>query len=92
MGWATKKTPRRATSMKRYISLDQQAAFWRGIAAHQDNYDYVSAAFIWNLNFAIPWTQQGQPAAGKPRLGLLRRRLDPDPAFAPDGARFHWRS
>ncbi len=81
MGWATKNT----TLGYEYgndISQEQQAEFLEGALQRiKDNYDYVGAAFIWNLNFAIPWTQQGNSLHEQASFGLLNGDWSPRPAF-----------
>ncbi len=81
MGWATKNTTP-GYEYGNLISQEQQAAFLESALQRiKDNYDYVGAAFIWNLNFAIPYTQQGTPLDETASFGLLNGDWTPRPAF-----------
>lgn len=82
MGWATKnETP--GYEYGNQISLEQQAQYLEGALFRiRNTYDYVGAAFIWNLNFAVTWGEQGQPLHEQAAFGLLNPDWSPRPAYS----------
>jgi GH35 family endo-1,4-beta-xylanase len=82
MGWATQNnTP--GYEYGNYVSLDQQAEYLEG-ALYRTLFQYsewVGAVFIWNLNFAVLWQEQGNPLHEQASFGILNPDWSPRPAF-----------
>jgi len=82
MGWATKNnTP--GYEYGNLISVDQQAQYLEGALFRTvfQYGDWVDAVFIWNLNFAVLWNEQGNPLEEQASFGLLNPDWSPRPAF-----------
>ncbi len=82
MGWATaNNTP--GYEYGQHVSFEQQATYLRdALKRTADEYgEWVGAVFIWNLNFAIPWGEQGNPAHEQASFSLLNPDWSPRPAF-----------
>ncbi|WP_026370163.1 cellulase family glycosylhydrolase [Kallotenue papyrolyticum] len=81
MGWATQNvTP--GYEYGNQISFEQQADYLEGALFRiLYQYKYVGVAFIWNLNFAVTWGQEGQPLHEQAAFGLLNPDWSPRPAF-----------
>lgn len=82
MGWATQNnTP--GYEYGNSVSLQQQADYLeRALARIVFQYnDWVGAVFIWNLNFAVLWGQQGNPLHEQAAFGLLNPDWSPRPSF-----------
>jgi hypothetical protein len=82
MGWATQNnTP--GYEYGNYVSFEQQAEYLEG-ALYRTLFQYgewVGAAFIWNLNFAVLWQEQGNPLHEQAAFGLLNPDWSPRPSF-----------
>jgi GH35 family endo-1,4-beta-xylanase len=82
MGWATQNnTP--GYEYGNYVSLEQQADYLEG-ALYRTLFQYsewVGAVFIWNLNFAVLWNEQGNPLHEQASFGLLNPDWSPRPSF-----------
>ncbi len=82
MGWATKNnTP--GYEYGEYVSLDQQALYLEGALFRTvfQYSDWVGAVFVWNLNFAVLWGEQGNPEHEQAAFGLLNPDWTPRPSF-----------
>ncbi len=81
-GWATaNNTP--GYEYGNQISFDQQAqyivrAFQIG---RRDYAPWIGGMFLWNLNFAIPWTYKGNPLHEQASFGVLNGDWSPRPAY-----------
>ena len=82
LGWATaNNTP--GYEYGNYVSLDQQADYLEG-ALFRTIFQYsewVGAVFIWNLNFAVLWDEQGNPLHEQAAFGILNPDWSPRPAY-----------
>lgn len=86
-GWATaNNTP--GYEYGNAVSLEDQAAFT--IAAEQMVYEkyrdetgrsWIGVMFLWNLNFAILWGQEGNPNHEQAAYGILNPDWSPRPVF-----------
>jgi GH35 family endo-1,4-beta-xylanase len=82
IGWATQNnTP--GYEYGNYISPEQQAEYLeRALAMTVFKYsDFVGTVFLWNLNFAVSWEQQGNPLHEQAAFGILNGDWSPRPAF-----------
>lgn len=82
MGWATRNTTP-GYEYGNFVSLQQQADYLEGALSRiVGQYgDWVSAVFIWNLNFAPLWQAQGDPLQEQASFGLLNPDWSPRPAY-----------
>ncbi len=83
MGWATENnTP--GYEYGNYVSLEDQADYLeRALARIVFQYsDWVGAAFIWNLNFAVLWGENGEPLHEQAAFGILNPDWSPRPSFS----------
>lgn len=82
LGWATaNNTP--GYEYGNYVSLDQQADYLEG-ALFRTIFQYsewVGAVFIWNLNFAVLWNEQGNPLHEQAAFGILNPDWSPRPSY-----------
>ncbi len=86
-GWATaNNTP--GYEYGNAVSLEDQAAFT--VAAEQMVYEkyrdetgrsWIGVMFLWNLNFAILWGQEGNPNHEQAAYGILNPDWSPRPVF-----------
>jgi polysaccharide biosynthesis protein PslG len=82
MGWATENNSP-GYEYGNYVSLEQQADYLEGALFRTlTNYDYVGVVFIWNLNFAVTWGQNGNPLHEQASFGLLNPDYSPRPSFS----------
>jgi polysaccharide biosynthesis protein PslG len=82
MGWATENdTP--GYEYGNFITLEQQAEYLeRALARIVFQYsDWVGAAFVWNLNFAVLWGEQANPLHEQASFGILNPDWSPRPSF-----------
>ncbi|GAC1537067.1 MAG: hypothetical protein NVS4B8_22910 [Herpetosiphon sp.] len=81
MGWATKNNSP-GYEYGNYVSLDQQGQFIEAALTRiKNSYPFVGAVFVWNMNFAVTWGQQGNPLHEQAAFGLLNPDWSPRPAF-----------
>jgi len=81
-GWATANT----TPGYEYgndTSLEEQAQYIvRAYQIGRQNYaPWVGGMFLWNLNFAIPWSARGEPLHEQASFGILNPDWSPRPAY-----------
>ncbi len=83
MGWATANTTP-GYEYGQHVSFEQQAAYLKdAVRRTADEYGaWVGAVFIWNLNFAVLWGEQGNPQHEQAAFGLLNPDWSPRPAFS----------
>ena len=48
---------------------------------YPDGSPWVGAMFLWNMNFAVLWGQQGNPEHEQASFGILNPDYSPRPAF-----------
>ncbi len=82
MGWATKNNSP-GYEYGEYVSFDQQALYLEGALFRTvfQYSDWVGAVFVWNLNFAVLWGEQGNPEHEQAAFGLLNPDWTPRPSF-----------
>jgi hypothetical protein len=86
-GWATKNvTP--GYEFGNQVSFDQQRDYIVGAIkrAYQkyrypDGSPWLGVMFLWNMNFAVLWGQQGNPEHEQASFGILNPDYSPRPAF-----------
>ncbi len=80
-GWATQNaTP--GYEFGNQVSYDQQAEYIVGAMRRtKEQYPWVGAMFIWNLNFGPLWAQQGQPLHEQASFSILNGDYSPRPAY-----------
>jgi hypothetical protein len=81
-GWATaNNTP--GYEYGNQISFEQQAEWIvRAFQIGRYEYEWVSAMFLWNLNFSIPWTNlEGNPLHEQASFSVLNPDWSPRPAW-----------
>ncbi len=80
-GWATQNsTP--GYEFGNQISYEQQADYIVGaMRIAREQYPWVGAMFLWNLNFAPLWAQQGQPLHEQASFSILNGDYSPRPAY-----------
>jgi hypothetical protein len=86
-GWATaNNTP--GYEFGNQVTLQQQSDYITGaINLVYKNYRYpdgspwVGVMFLWNMNFAVLWGQQGNPEHEQASFGILNPDYSPRPAF-----------
>jgi GH35 family endo-1,4-beta-xylanase len=83
MGWATANTTP-GYEYGQLVSFEQQATYLQdAVRRTVDEYGaWVGAVFIWNLNFAVLWGEQGNPQHEQAAFGLLNPDWSPRPAFS----------
>lgn len=83
LGWATANTTP-GYEYGQHVSFEQQAAYLKdALRRTTDEYGaWVGAVFIWNLNFAVLWGEQGNPQHEQAAFGLLNPDWSPRPAFS----------
>lgn len=82
-GWATENvTP--GYEFGNQVTLEQQAEYiTRAIQRTYEEYPWVGNMFLWNLNFAVLWTQQDppQPLHEQASFGILNGDWSPRPSY-----------
>jgi hypothetical protein len=80
-GWATRNTSR-GFEFGNQVSFEQQADYIVGAMRRtKEQYPWVGAMFLWNLNFAILRARSGQPRHEQASFGILNADGSPRPAF-----------
>jgi hypothetical protein len=80
-GWATRNTSP-GFEFGNQISFEQQATYIVGAMRRtKQQYPWVGAMFLWNLNFAILRARSGQPRHEQASFGILNADGSPRPAF-----------
>ncbi|NTU85479.1 MAG: cellulase family glycosylhydrolase [Chloroflexales bacterium] len=80
-GWATpNNTP--GYEFGNFVSIEQQAEYiTRAISRVHDEYPYVGNMFLWNMNFAVLWGEQGNPDHEQASFGILNADWSPRPSY-----------
>jgi hypothetical protein len=80
-GWATRNaTP--GYEFGNQVSYEQQADYTVGAMRRtKEQYPWVGAMFLWNLNFAPLWAGQGQPLHEQASFSILNGDYSPRPAY-----------
>lgn len=80
-GWATANdTP--GYEFGNQVSFQQQSDYITGaIQLTYDQYPWVTNMFLWNINFAVIWGEQGQPQHEQASFGILSTDWSPRPAY-----------
>jgi len=86
-GWATaNNTP--GYEFGNQVTLDQQSEYITDAIQrvyeeyrYPDGRPWVGAMFLWNMNFAVLWGQQGNPEHEQASFGILNPDYSPRPAF-----------
>ncbi|GIV97477.1 MAG: hypothetical protein KatS3mg057_2134 [Herpetosiphonaceae bacterium] len=80
-GWATaNNTP--GYEFGNRISYELQAEYILGaLQRTRNHYPWVGVIFLWNLNFAVLWGEQGNPLHEQASYGILNPDWSPRPAF-----------
>ena len=81
-GWATQNTSQ-YYDYGNQITYEQQAEYLvRAIQYTHTHYrGWLTGMFVWNLNFAIPWTSEGNPLHEQASFGVLNGDWSPRPAY-----------
>jgi len=80
-GWATRNTSP-GFEFGNQISFEQQADYIVGAMRRtKEQYPWVGAMFLWNLNFAILRARSGQPRHEQASFGILNADGTPRPSF-----------
>jgi len=80
-GWATRNTTP-GFEYGNQVSFEQQAEYIVGaMRLTEDQYPWVEAMFLWNLNFAILRARSGQPLHEQASFAILNADGSPRPAF-----------
>jgi len=80
-GWATHNSSR-GFEFGNQVSFEQQAEYIVGAMRRtKEQYPWVGAMFLWNLNFAILRARSGQPNHEQASFGILSANGSPRPAF-----------
>ncbi len=80
-GWATRNSSR-GFEFGNQTSFEQQADYIVGAMRRtKEQYPWVGAMFLWNLNFAILRARSGQPRHEQASFGILNADGSPRPAF-----------
>jgi hypothetical protein len=81
-GWATQNTSQ-YYEYGNQITYEQQADYLvRAIQYSHTHYrGWLTGMFVWNLNFAIPWTSEGNPLHEQASFGVLNGDWSPRPAY-----------
>lgn len=81
-GWATRNTTP-GFEFGNQVSFAQQAEYIVGAMRRaRDEYPWVGAMFVWNLNFAMLRARSGQPLHEQASYGILNADGTPRPAHA----------
>jgi GH35 family endo-1,4-beta-xylanase len=80
-GWVTRnETP--GFEFGNQVSLEQQGDYIVGaMRLTEERYPWVAAMFVWNLNFAPLWAQQGRPNHEQAAFGIIDGSYQPRPAY-----------
>jgi hypothetical protein len=86
-GWATaNNTP--GYEFGNQVTLEQQSEYITGAIKrvyeqyrYPDGTPWVGVMFLWNMNFAVLWGQQGNPEHEQASFGILNPDYSPRPAF-----------
>ncbi len=80
-GWATpNNTP--GYEFGNFVSLEQQAEYITGaIRRAYEQYPFVGNMFLWNMNFAVLWGEQGNPEHEQGAFGILNPDWSPRPSY-----------
>jgi len=80
-GWATRNSSP-GFEFGNQTSFEQQADYIVGAMRRtKEQYPWVGAMFLWNLNFAILRARSGQPNHEQASFGILNANGSPRPAF-----------
>ncbi len=80
-GWATRNTTP-GFEYGNQVSFEQQAEYIVGaMRLTEEQYPWVEAMFLWNLNFAILRARSGQPLHEQASFAILNADGSPRPAF-----------
>jgi hypothetical protein len=80
-GWATRNTSP-GFEFGNQVSFEQQAEYTVGAMRRaKEQYHWVGAMFLWNLNFAILRARSGQPRHEQASFGILNADGSPRPVF-----------
>ncbi len=80
-GWATRNSSP-GFEFGNQVSFEQQAEFTVGAMQRtKEQYPWVGAMFLWNLNFAILRARSGQPRHEQASFGILNANGSPRPVF-----------
>jgi hypothetical protein len=80
-GWATRNTSP-GFEFGNQVSFEQQAEYTVGAMRRtKEQYPWVGAMFLWNLNFAILRARSGQPRHEQASFGILNADGSPRPVF-----------
>jgi hypothetical protein len=86
-GWATpNNTP--GYEFGNFVTLDQQSEYITSAIKqvykkyrYPDGSPWVGVMFLWNMNFAVLWGQQGNPEHEQASFSILNPDYSPRPAF-----------
>jgi hypothetical protein len=80
-GWATpNNTP--GYEFGNFISQEQQAEYiTAAIRRAYEQYPFVGNLFLWNMNFAVLWDEQGNPDHEQGAFGILNPDWRPRPSY-----------
>jgi hypothetical protein len=80
-GWATPNSSP-GFEFGNQVSFEQQADYIVGaLRRSKEQYPWVGAMFLWNLNFAILRARSGQPRHEQASFGILNANGSPRPSF-----------
>jgi hypothetical protein len=80
-GWATRNDSP-GYEFGNQVSYEQQAAYIVGAMRRvKEQYPWVGAMFLWNLNFAPLWAQQGRPLHEQASFSIVNGDWSPRPAY-----------
>lgn len=80
-GWATpNNTP--GYEFGNFVSLEQQADYvTSAIRRTYEQYPYIGNMFLWNINFAVLWGEQGNPDHEQAAFAILNPDWSPRPSY-----------
>jgi hypothetical protein len=80
-GWAIpNNTP--GYEFGNYVSPEQQAEYVSAALTRvHENYPFVTNMFLWNINFAVLWGEQGNPDHEQAAFGILNPDWSPRASF-----------
>jgi len=80
-GWATPNdTP--GYEFGNFVSREQQAEYISAAMRRTyEQYPFVGNMFLWNINFAVLWGEQGNPDHEQAAFGILNPDWSPRPAY-----------
>jgi hypothetical protein len=80
-GWATpNNTP--GYEFGNFVSQEQQAEYiTAAIRRAYEQYPFVGNLFLWNMNFAVLWDEQGNPDHEQGAFGILNPDWSPRPSY-----------